>query len=75
MVKLIRLSMLNSSKVRLIYYQQKLNIRYITSLGIDLLLLLLLLLLFYDMDKILKMEDISLVYFMSIFTVVLYGCF
>ena len=31
--------MLNSSKVRLINYQQKLNIRYITSLGISLLLL------------------------------------
>ncbi len=31
--------MLKSSKVRLISYKQKLNIRYITSLGIGLLLL------------------------------------
>ena len=68
----MKLNMLNSSKVRFIHYKPKLNIRYITLSGIDLLLLLLLLLSFYDMDNILQMEDIILVSFMSIFPVVFY---
>jgi len=68
--------MLNSSKVRFINYKQKFNIRYITPLGIDLLLLFLLLLLLlvslYDTDKILQIRNISLISFMSIFLVVIY---
>ena len=64
MVKLIRINILESSKVRFFNDPAKLNIRYTTLLNVNLLLILLLI--------SSNMGDNTTLFFMSIFPVTIY---